>query len=433
MSRKMFACLLALVMLLECGRSFAAASDRLGEVTAEKVLLAEQIINAHSLHAETFYYVENSTSLKSFATNTYEYTFYELNPYGYAILYDETMTLMEACYEKGAVTPIVVNSSDLVFYAGPGNYYAYDGTSLKNTIDGSVLDSVQERKLAASETEAQNYLREGSVSNAITDAGTVSPNASVVPSSGIITKYAYGSYFRDLNESEHGKNTEGTCTVIAIQMLLGCYDTYICDQYVASAYESGDGTSEAFHQLLNGYVYGSLPQGGIFIHDAAAGINSYLSSRKITARLISEYSSAEKAKNKIYSTVCSGKPVVASMSTGLGAKYNHSVLVYGVQYDPQLLNSDTEMTFIVHMGWGDTYNAKVTSAIWYYECGYMSHNTHSYGIWKPNGTATHKQTCPCGAGKTESHAGYWSSSTKKCSRCGYVGSISEAASVQYPQ
>lgn len=214
-------------------------------------------------------------------------------------------------------------------------------------------------------------------------------------------------------------------------MLLGYYDNYICENYVATTYESGNGTSEAFHQLLNGYVYGDQPQGGIYIHDAAVGINAYLSARRITACLNPVYSTADAARERVFSLIKSGQPAVASMSTSLGGEVNHSVLVYGVQYDSDTVVSASQVKFIVHMGWGDSYNAYVTSGGWYYECGYLSHNDHSYGMWKPNGSAIHKRVCPCGALQTEMHSKYWNSSTKKCSRCGYVGAISTITSVQH--
>lgn len=432
MGKKLLGVLLLGIVLLTCGGSPVTSADADGLLQSERQ--AEQVINAYSLHAETVYTIARSVPLKSFATGAYEYTLYELAPYGYAILYDATTDLMEACYEPDTLLPVAADETAAVFYAGPGNYYAYDGAALKNTIDGSTLDYEGMAQLAALETEAQRCSKESAASLSVSDA--MSPQSSVVPSTDIVKKYVQKSYFENLDRAkgELGNNNgTGTCTVIAVQMLLGYYDNFICDQYVEAKYECGKGTNEAFHLLLNDYVYGDDPVGGIYIRNAAAGINTYLSERGISARLLSEHSTLAKARDKIFNSILSGQPVIASMSTIHGAEYDHSVLVYGVQYDPEIVVSASQAKFVVHMGWGINTAAYVTSGSWYYECGYLSHNTHSYGLWKQNGSATHKRVCPCGAAQTESHAGYWNASTKKCSRCGYVGNISTVSSGQYPQ
>lgn len=429
MKKKIIAVLLLWGILLACGGSMAVTAGAEDAPASEEFGVAEQVINSCSLHKETVYSVGKSVPLKSFATGSYEYTLYELEPYGYAILYNNTMDLMEACYEPEAVLPVSAEESGPVFYAGPGNYFVYDGGSLKNTADGSVLEYEAMSQLASMEAEVELCVQESLAT--LSEGDTVSPQTSTVPSDGIIVKYVKRTYFENLNEI--GKNKNGTCTVIAIQMLLGYYDNFICDQYVAAEYESGDGTSESFHQLLNDYVYGDKSEGAIYIKNAAVGINSYLQERGIIARLVSEYATPDKARNKIFSSILSGYPVAASMSTIYGATHNHSVLVYGVQYNPETTVKGSQAKFIVHMGWGIEDTAKVISGAWFYECGYLSNNTHSYGLWKKNSTATHKRICPCGAVQTESHADYWDSSTKKCSRCGYVGNITTVTAVQYPQ
>ncbi len=434
MKKKIIAVLLLWGILLACGGSMAVTAGAEDAPSSEEFGGAEQIINASSLHKETVYSVRKSVPLKSFATGSNEYTLYELEPYGYAILYNNTMDLMEACYEPEAVSPVSAEEAGPVYYAGPGNYFVYDGESLKNTVDGNVLEYEAMSQLASMEAEVELCVQESFAT--LSDGDVASPQTSTVPSDGIIVKYVKRTYFENLDrdKDELGDNHHtGTCTVIAIQMLLGYYDNFICDQYVASKYECGNGTNEAFHLLLNDYVYGDNPVGGIYIRNAAVGINNYLQERGIIARLLSEYATPDKARNKIFSSILSGYPVAASMSTIHGAEYDHSVLVYGVQYNPETTVKGSQAKFIVHMGWGIEDTAKVISGAWFYECGYLSNNTHSYGLWKKNSTATHKRVCPCGAVQTESHAGYWDSSTKKCSRCGYVGNITTVTAVQYPQ
>ena len=96
------------------------------------------------------------------------------------------------------------------------------------------------------------------------------------------TYYVNYSYFSQL--TEYGNNTNNTCTVIAVQMLLGYYDHFINDTFVDTVYEEGVGTSESFHQLLNSYVYGNSSQGGIRIKKCCCGHQSLPGRSKLELR-----------------------------------------------------------------------------------------------------------------------------------------------------
>ena len=231
-------------------------------------------------------------------------------------------------------------------------------------------------------------------------------------------------YFACLND--FGKNEEGTCTVIAAAILFGYYDIFVNNAFVDIYYRQGNGTNDAFHQLLNSYVYGSQPKGAIFIHEAANGLNRYLSSRNVTARLCSEYATNNSARTKILNELAGGRPVIASMKKSLGAEWNHSVVVYRATFDSA--NPLGTATLQMHCGWLDDepHCAFVASISWFYECGYLTClNGHS-GVWKDNGLYTHIRTCTvCGNAETEAHSAHWNPLLGKCIRCGRTGSIAE--------
>ncbi len=117
--KKIIALLISIV-LLECNASFAVIGGGDSAPSLVDYSLAESVINVYSVHEETVYTVKKSVPLKSFSTNNYEYTLYELQPYGYAILLNETMDLMEACYEPNSSSPFAEEKGNVFFYAGPG-------------------------------------------------------------------------------------------------------------------------------------------------------------------------------------------------------------------------------------------------------------------------------------------------------------------------
>lgn len=80
-------------------------------VTADAMDTANltEIINAYS-NKDTAFSISGQKSLKSLSSGEYEYTLYALSPYGYAILYNATGNLMEACYAEGSEAPIDVTS-----------------------------------------------------------------------------------------------------------------------------------------------------------------------------------------------------------------------------------------------------------------------------------------------------------------------------------
>lgn len=335
---------------------------------ATDIQSAEQVINLYSTNQEIKYSISSQKTILGISGNS-TYTIYKLKPFGFAILLDETNGLMEACYAENAIVPIDMKSDAQYYYGGPGVYCIRQNGSFLNTFDGEFLSFDDVYYCGQLERSASQY--------ELRKSGKIDSKAKfTMTRSDFSTHTVANNYFAFLDE--YGENEHGTCTVIAAAMLLGYYDNFIDENFVPTQYEEGNGTSEAFHQLLNGYVYGTSALGGIFIHEALPGINAYLTDQTVWARMVSDNSSQTSIINNIIDNLAGGDPVIASMGTHLGATYDHTVLIYSVTY----YNDDPAGTAAVrmNMGWGDTINdsgqyntAYVTTAGWFYECGYLEY------------------------------------------------------------
>lgn len=405
-------------------------------VVAESITVIRPIdvINLYHAKEDFEYEIVRQKNLLSISGGS-DYTLYELSPYGYAILFNETNGLMEACYSEDVVPPVSMTDNLQYYYGGPGIYCIKDNNSFFNLFDGTYLDNdvLSTTILLESETQGIEMKKADDIimtsgSNIVTRGGSTTYS--------YLTHSVEYNYFADL--VDYGNNVNDTCTVIATAMLLGYYDRYANEKFVPTEYESGSGTSEAFHQLLNDYVYGDSQQKGIFIHDAATGINEYLSSHMLSCVLESQYSSASDARNSMLSRLQSGEPVIASMGTIHGALYDHSVLVYRVTYDSA--NPIPSAVFTMNMGWhsgpldGQSRTEYVASASWFYECGYIKNTceSHSYvSNWQDYNGAYHYRNCAnCTQLLFESHSERWNSILGRCMACGHEGYYQEILSTR---
>ena len=408
--------LLALLLLLSL---FLVSVSALPAVVSgsETAGTVDAVINAASTESAIRFSADRAVRLKSFSTGGYAYTMYTLLPYGYAILCDETGALMEACYEESALPPYPVAHLKDFYYGGPLNYFILENGVFHELYTQQSLTAADLSSFAALDEQVRGTALRLSCS------GTLR-TLDISPQSESAVYEVQTDYFASLND--FGKNEEGTCTVIAAAILFGYYDIYVNNAFVDTYYRQGNGTNDAFHQLLNSYVYGSQPKGAIFIHEAANGLNRYLSSRNVAARLCSEYAANNSARTKILNELAGGRPVIASMKKSLGAEWNHSVVVYRATFDSA--NPLGTATLQMHCGWLDDepHCAFVASISWFYECGYLTClNGHS-GVWKDNGLYTHIRTCTvCGNAETEAHSAHWNPLLGKCIRCGRTDSIAE--------
>ena len=415
--------LLALLLLLSL---FLVSVSALPAVVSgsETAGTVDAVINAASTESAIRFSADRAVRLKSFSTGGYAYTMYTLLPYGYAILCDETGALMEACYEESALPPYPVAHLKDFYYGGPLNYFILE--------NGEYRDLCSQKSLSDNELVAFARL-DGEVrafTSVQTEPVVTAQSTSVSLLSNGISYTVQPNYIRNL--TNFPVNDHGTCTVISAVLLFSYYDDYVNDAFIAPANElSSD--SEALHTLLVHNVYGSnLHNNGVYIRDALSGFNTYLASRGISSRVRSIYQPEDTARNKILTELSDGRPVIASMGEGLGATYDHSVLVYGITLGSSGTLSGATLT--MHMGskkFNTTnvpnYSAYVASIGWFYECGYLDCPTgHNYSAWTSTGSYSHMHSCSnCGDTETEPHSAYWNPLRQKCNRCGYSGPLTE--------
>ncbi|MBQ8280964.1 MAG: hypothetical protein IJZ25_01005 [Lachnospiraceae bacterium] len=332
-----------------------------GELSYEE---AEEVINSYSPDSQ-LYTVSDSIMLMSYTDNSCVYTYYKLEPYGYAILLNETGALMEAVYEDATFLPYN-NIESEYYYIGPFNYY--------EKINGINYDLMSNEIISDNKLDMLISYEENVITNEIRrDLKESKSILSTYSTSSVTTveKYVQQNYFA--NMKKFGTNVNGTCTVLSAAILLGYYDEYVNDTYVSSVYKDGTGTTEAFHQLLNSYVYGENAQGGIFIRDALDGFNAYLDARNVSTTFKSEYGVQKAVLNKMYMLIYNNTPMIASIGSHLGSYWDHTCVVYGAIYrqGPSIDPTDS-IVFRVHMGWHDyVYNTYTASGAWFYECGYI--------------------------------------------------------------
>ena len=355
-------CLLLAVCMLLTPMWALRADATLGLASNANIAQAEQVINFYATQYNTTYTIRDSMVLKSLSGGDDAYTLYTLDPYGYAILLSETNSLMEACYVKDSSPPIPVTSPEPIYYGGPNEFFVKAGDDFRQILENYTISftdadlakspeaSVRSNELALAKQDAEHSTRSGSP----------------------VTHSVSPSYFSSL--SQFGKNEHGTCTVLATAILLGYYDFWFSENYVTNMYEDGIGTNQAFHHLLNMYVYGTATpsDGGIKIRDAAGSINRYLDDKGITANFCYDYSllNLYSPTGTIIDNLQGGKPVVASMVKSKGAEYNHTVVIYSVTYDPS--NEMGSAVYTAHMGWDDPgYYAVTLNCKWFSECGYI--------------------------------------------------------------
>ena len=290
----------------------------------------EELLNLYS-NSKIVYTISDSKQLGSL-TIAEGYTFYELSPFGYAIVANSNQTLMEVCYDDCDLPFLTGNDNSLYYYIGPSSF------ALKE--QGSYIDVETNIRLSQHDI---NYITtvETEIVSFATPSQNNNWNSRAAINNRIIQNVEF-DYFSNL--SSLGNNVYGTCTVVAIAMLLGYYDVFVnddcVDDYYMNASSTPEGTTDEFHQLLCDYVYGENALGGIQIYDAAPAINDYLSDQGISVAFVSpRRHNVATTRTSVINLIDQGKPVVASMHSSSGATMTHSVVVYGYIYT---VNDGTE-------------------------------------------------------------------------------------------
>lgn len=426
--KKLVAFQLVIAFILAC---FSLPASSLSMETSNVVDNSSvlSIINAYRTDDSINYSIKETKKLLGFNNSTY--TYYQLDPCGFAIILDSTNSLMEACYEADVYSFVSQYDDYSLYYGGPEIICSINEEQFINVINGSVYNSdvildIQDRQ-AYVESNSR-YI--STVENLQTVSSTSTRNITDPEAFGAqIVESVECDYFMNLDD--FGRNVAGTCTVIAAEILLGYYDYFVDDAYVETQHRQNEGTNEAFHQYLCNYVYGINPYGGIFLSNASVGLNHYLYDQGTSTKFECYRSSPSMVTQRVISKLANNIPVAASMGKQYGGESNHSVVIYKVSYNSTSVASTAVYT--CNMGYssanGDaSSNAHVVSASWFYECMYVvdSSDSHLYLRWTQYDDIYHRRYCgQCDYYYYEKHGAYWNSSTQVCSRCRYTGSYGD--------
>ena len=292
------------------------------------------------------------------------------------LIYDRNnLTYTE--YSKNNISPYYnINDNYIKVYSGPTYYYYSDGDQLFNINNDNVQNS-QSTQTYNIITNSRNYNNISKISNAF--------------------------YFENLYNNI-GNNDNGSCTVVALCMLLSYYDTFINDniipeQYDKITYESFDdiyadledyvespGIKEEFHQELINYSFanGFGFENSILPINYVEFLNSYYDEFIFSGNYYN--SNIDVA---IKNCIDNDNPIICTIKSECSTLLDedHEVVAYAYDDDD----------IIVHTGWKNNNNLIVNSQF-FKECFQINvdaEHVHSDNYWCDCSDEV-EVICPCG-------------------------------------
>ena len=373
MKKRRIVCLLLLISLIVTTLSGAiiyAESDSQLQATES---YANQIINDG-----VTYHFTAQIPLKS-STGEVEYSFYSMSPQGF-VIYNEVTARFEELAPYAVGMPYTSSANGVrkdYYYLGPDNYFYLDDGVYKDCITNEALTTGNLTTLI--QIESVKRSAEASLSTASSsDERTVSYSIArgPIPIIRVVNYYIPNeNYFTSLLGNYFGLNVNGTCTMVASQILLGYYNYYSgLNVFIDSQYCDGYGTTESFHQLMINYIKPS--GGGAFFSEATNGINAYLDTRSgvtVDAHLVTSGHSG--VFNVVSRKIREGYPVATAMFSWYNSDcpMNHANITYG--YSMIYSNQTGELDgiyYYVHNGWkNSSSNLKSYNYAWFAHAIYL--------------------------------------------------------------
>ena len=324
---------------------------------------------------------------------------------GYAIFEKESMELIE--YSAIGYSPYIGVESGNAYYGGPANYFKRKGEEIENLNTGKIskreiaeiqakklkkklkVDREQRKNKSKEAKELKNSKGTSRLENLTSPGPTgdllIDADSYMVESCKYIPKYQFF-----IDNHEHGENETGTCTTVAVQLLLA-YNNWANDGrlipanpkqgeeflppnrliegnsnlytnlMIKTTSENIDNETLTFYECLLKYV--DKNENGASLIKANSGIKAYIKDyapiieNEITVTY--DLSISENGKEYDYELlrkeIDNGRPAIAGMfvydenEDGTYDKEGHAVVVYGYQtirYNLQDLKG-----FIAHFGW----------------------------------------------------------------------------------
>ena len=341
---------------------------------------------------------------------------------GYVIFAEETMEILEYCtsgnfpYNQSVVSK---------YYGGPNAYFERNGNTLINVLTGDALEfntmpliqeaeKIRDYLSIKGKSTSENFELLTNCSDILTDIEQLNYRSQIntqsldypplnedefISPTSAATYIENSEYFLTEGESpRHGLNSEGTCTTVAIQLLLSYNNYYNDRRIIPDEYLFGNatinpernpnycadpnsidsyilGSNQAFHDML---VEDYNITG--FFDASAQGLQDYLNDRNIDGDVTYTYTaSGSLNQSVVLAELNAGRPIVLETTSRLnGTPYgtqreiNHAVIAYGYQsfaaYEGTG-NSTVYDGYIVNFGWDyngtDNYNQIWTNANWF--------------------------------------------------------------------
>ena len=334
----------------------------------------------------------------------YELAYYcvEASPSGYLIYDINLEDKLE--YSILGESPYLGITGNAI-YVGPGNYFELNGNQLKNIMDNTILPTTSVNSLKETEsiieTNKEQYIQEQQTQISPMSSGLNPP----YPLTYVVDGYWY---FQNLKNNYH-PNVEGTCGIIAIEMVLGYYDSYKNDNVIIESqdYNTYDDETDPY------YFYDS-PGMGYAFYETIANINLDLYGRKAINGFesiqtlevyFSDYNPYNIDFDYVYSASSSsqanalevkgcieeGMPVIVNFYGYYtnGDYINHAAVAY------MYSNGD----IFVNMGHSNNMTAVSIADFYIYQIlgiEILGNHVHSNNYLSRYNNTNHRYICPCG-------------------------------------
>lgn len=333
----------------------------------------------------------------------YELAYYcvEASPSGYLIYDIDLEDKLE--YSILGESPYLGITGNAI-YVGPGNYFELNGNQLKNIMDNTILPTTSVNSLKETEsiieTNKEQYIQEQQTQ--------ISPMSSDLNPPYPLTYVVDGYwYFQNLINNYY-PNEEGTCGIIAIEMIMGYFDSYKNDNVIIESQDFNTCDDET-----DPYYFYDSPGMGYAFYETIANINLDLYGRKPINSFesiqtlevyFSEYnpynidfdyvysgsSSSQANILEIKSCIEEGMPVIVNFYGYYtnGDYINHAAVAY------MYSNGD----IFVNMGSGHMTNVAISSFFIYQMLGVeiLGNHVHSNNYISTSFNDFHRHICPCG-------------------------------------
>lgn len=306
-------------------------------------------------------YSIKSTELLYGADDTIKYALYELNPFGYAIINLNTGVFEEINWCATQTPYHNILNCEKSFYFGPNNFYAIVEGKYVNVQNGLVLSNDQLQKFTTMEHDKEHRDMNISSSIEMLNSCRLKNNIEKYNANGTTNYIPNSFYFTSLLGDDYALNEQGTCTIVAVQILLGYYDVYVNDGFVSDNFRSGFGTTDYFHSYLRFFLNPTGWSTGIV--DASNGLQKYFENQNIYAFPQYVIGNHNYVLYLVADNISRGLPVIASIfnSYNADAPFDHTVVVYGYSSMTDIYGNVIGINYHCHNGWKGAGNANYST------------------------------------------------------------------------